>query len=258
MSFLPCSDNPAMSPTNRMADIAGDAPPRPMGRLQAEVQRLYPTPEPGRDDPLRTIVLELARPASWVELAKAWQGVQADLGLPAPAIAVSGSEGYQLWFSLPHPVPAAQAKAFVEGLRKRYVPDVDPRRVSIQPSPAVPPIEAAPGHWSSFVTPDLAALFADEPWLDLPPSAEAQADLLSRIESTSADDWQRAMALLQPARPAAPATADHPERTASTLVPTLDPRQFLLDAMNDPALDMRLRIEAAKALLPSFDPRRGA
>src|SRR3954469_10076458 len=139
-----------MSPTNRMA--AADAPPSSMSRLQAELQRLYPTPGAGQDDPLRTIVLELARPASWVELAKAWQGVQADLGLPAPAIAVSGSEGYQLWFSLSHPVPAAQAKAFVEGLRKRYLPDVDPRRVSIQPGHTFPPIEAAPGHWSSFVT----------------------------------------------------------------------------------------------------------
>jgi hypothetical protein len=247
-----------MSSTNRVADIAGDAPPRPMGRLQAELQRLYPTPEPGRDDQLRTFVLELARPASWVELAKAWQGVQADLGLPAPAIAVSGSDGCQLWFSLSRPVPAAQANWFVEAVRKRYLADLDPRRVSLQPGRVLPPVEAAPGHWSAFVTPDLAALFADEPWLDLPPSADAQADLLSRIQPAGADDWQRALSQLQPPAPPPAATAPEPERAKAAPAPSLDPRQFLLDAMNDPALDMHLRIEAAKALLPSFDPRRGA
>ena len=36
-----------------------------------------------------------------------------------------------------------------------------------------------------FVAPDLAALFADEPWLDLPPSSDAQADLLARLLARS-------------------------------------------------------------------------
>jgi hypothetical protein len=36
------------------------------------------------------MVLELARPAEWPPLARVWQAVQAELGLPAPAIAVSG------------------------------------------------------------------------------------------------------------------------------------------------------------------------
>jgi len=38
----------------------------------------------------------------------------------------------------------------------------------------------------------------------------------------------------------------------ASLTPTekLQPRQFLLDVMNNPAVELHLRIEAAKALLP--------
>jgi len=239
------------------ADIAGNVPQRAVSRLQAELQRLYGGPEAGRSDPLRTIVLELARPASWVDIAKVWQGVQADLGLPAPAIAVSGSDAYQLWFSLEQRVSAAQAMSFVEALRKRYLADVEPRRVSLQPGCVFPAAEVAPGHWSAFVTPDLAALFADEPWLDLPPGADAQADLLSRVGSAKADAWQQALELLGPATAA---TTSSTERQATEPAPSadLEPRQFLLDVMNDRAIDMHLRIEAAKALLPHVDPRRRA
>jgi hypothetical protein len=34
---------------------------------------------------------------------------------------------------------------------------------------------------------------------------------------------------------------------------SLDPKRFLLDVMNNDSLDLALRIEAAKALLPYFD-----
>jgi hypothetical protein len=244
---------------NRNPAIAGDAPAGSTSRLQAELQRLYPSPQPGRDDTVRAVLLELARPANWVELAKVWQGVQADLGLPAPAIAVSGSDGYQLWFSLAQAVAASQAALFVEGLRQRYLADIEPRRVSMPRGRVPPPVEVTPGHWSAFVTPDLAGLFADEPWLDLSPSADAQADLLSRIESTKPDDWKRALEQLRPAAAAAaaPAPAAH-EATETAPAAGLHPKQFLLDVMNDPAVDLHLRIEAAKALLPHIDSQGDA
>ena len=79
-----------------------------MNRLQRELHRLYgqkvaaiegplglgldavhPIDTPG---PVRTMVLELARPANWAPLSAVWQGVQTDLDLPAPAIAVNGSD----------------------------------------------------------------------------------------------------------------------------------------------------------------------
>lgn len=248
-----------------------------MSRLQTELQRLYLSPgaeepitssdEPGLIGPdgrVRAMVLELARPASWEDLAKVWRGVQVDLELPAPAIAVSGIDGYQLWFSLAQPVPVAEAMAFLQSLRRRYLGDVALERIAIHPSvdpsaPAlvrhagtVPPVEVAPGRWSAFVAPDLAALFADEPCLDMPPAADAQAEQLSRLESTEADDLKRALERLRPV--SAPGVA----RTSAALHDTagLDPRQFLLEIMNDRAIDLHLRIEAAKALLPCFEGQR--
>jgi len=209
-----------------------------MNRLQTELQRLYPPPEAGRT---RAMVLELARPASWELLAKVWQGVQGDLEMPAPAIAVSGRDAYQLWFSLSEPVSAAEANAFLQTLCQRYLGEVAPERIKLNPPVAPPPVEAAPGHWSAFLSPDLAALFVEEPWLDLPPSPEAQAELLSRLGSAKAADLQRALT-----RPApAPAAAQN-----------LDPRSFLLQVMNDRTTELHLRIEAAKALLPWFEGRR--
>ena len=210
-----------------------------MNRLQTELQRLYP---PADEGGVRAMVLELARPATWELLSKVWQGVQADLELPAPAIAVSGIDSYQLWFSLSEPVPAAEATAFLEALRKRYLGDVAPDRIALNPTVTGPPVEARPGHWSAFLAPDLAALFAGEPWLDLPPGLDAQAELLSRLESTKTGDLRRAMERSAQAQQAA--------------VDNLDPRTFLLQVMNDRSTELHLRIEAAKALLPWFEGRK--
>ena len=68
------------------------------------------------DGTVRAMVLELVRPADWTLLSTLWRGVQTDLELPAPAIAVSGIDAYRLWFSLAEPASAAQARAFLEAL----------------------------------------------------------------------------------------------------------------------------------------------
>lgn len=252
-----------------------------MDRLQTELQRLaFSTgtvpgaapeaagPNHPADAGVRAMVLELAGATAWDDLARVWQGVQADLQLPAPGIAVSGIDGLQLWFSLLEPVPAAQAAAFLQSLRERYLGGVMPERIrtnlrdrsgsSLQP----PPIEVAPDRWSAFVTPDLAAVFGEEPWLDLPPSPAAQADLLSRLQGAKPADWRRAVERLA----APPATGADPAGGMVVAAPISqsnqigaqwtpaggqqDPRRFLLEVMNDPAIALNLRIEAAKALLP--------
>ena len=243
-----------------------------MNRLQAELQRLYlsydaqrQTPdaeEPaliGPDGRVKAMVLELARPASWEDVAKIWRGVQTDLELPAPAIAVSGIDGYPLWFSLAEPVPVAQAIAFLKSLCRRYLGDIAPERIAMGPSidasapghgrhaKVLPPALVAPDRWSAFVAPDLAPMFADEPWLDLPPGSDAQAELLSRFESVKPGHWQRALERLGPA--SMPGVAQAP----GALVDRADPKSFLLNIMNDPTIELHLRIEAAKALLPYFE-----
>jgi len=224
-----------------------------MTRLQSELHRLY-LPSPSGEEPtvglVRAAVLAIARPADWDALAKVWRGVQADLGLPAPAIAVAGAAGYQLWFSLLEPTPAAQAHAFLEALRRRYLGDVVTARVGLllQAQP-VPALVADSGNWSAFVAPDLAPVFGDEPWLDTPPNIDGQADLLQRLESIKSGDFQAALARLG----AVAVSAGAPSHTSSEQTSaSLDPRRFLLQVMNDASVDLGLRIEAAKALLPGF------
>lgn len=255
-----------------------------MTRLQAELHRLYALPAtaaPDADAPkprlvsadgqVRSLCLTLTGRASWDDLSLVWRGVQADLDWPAPAIAVTGVDGHQLWFSLAQAVPAAEGAALLAGLRARYLGNAHPERLRLWPAgdaaslhlataPELPPAEPAPGRWSAFVAPDLAAVFADEPWLDLPPGADAQADLLAGLRSIAPADWRRAVERLGPRAivsspppgDAAAAAADvsPPGASAALAAPGDEPRQFLLQVMRDPAVPMALRIEAAKALLP--------
>lgn len=255
-----------------------------MSRLSTEIRRLFlpaetvPTEAASQTLPwadtagrLRVLVLELARPADWHLLATVWKGVQAELQLPAPAIAVNGTDGLQLWFSVAEPLAPGRAHAFLEALRLRYLAEVPRHRVTLMPS-ASPNLQAAAtpqparvpapigtsGHWSAFVAPDLAPLFDDTPWLDIPPGDDAQAGLLARLESIRPVQWKAALGQLQPE----PATQPESRRDAAgdaTSGPTdagaptaCDPeaKRFLLAVMNDPAAPLALRIEAAKAVLP--------
>ena len=259
-----------------------------MNRLPSELHRLYAAQAPGPDTApealrliddsgrVRAMVLSLARPADWQALAKVWQGVQVDLDLPAPAIAVSGTDAYQLWFSLAQPLPAAQALAFLESLRLRYLGDIKPQRVGLMPSMdgaspprlqhanTVPALQAS-GCWSAFVAPELAPVFADEPWLETAPNPEGQSSLLARLASIPLADFELALQGLSPAQAASLGTpVSVPDLVLDAVVNTmgqrkaatglwLDPKSFLLEVMNNDAVELRLRIEAAKALLPHVD-----
>lgn len=256
-----------------------------MTRLHTEYQRLYLPPGAGVDDTApprfidsdgrtRAMVLALGHPADWASLSPVWRGVQADLALPAPAIAVNGVDAFELWFSLAQPVPVAEATAFLQGLRQRYLPELAPKRLRTLPAGAgdappaawIPAPQAASGQWSAFVAPDLAAVFGDDPSLDFQPGNDAQAELLSRLVSTPLDAFQTALALLRPAAqpaattavPASGAAAPPPATPGATHAalagPYQDPQRFLLDVMNDPTVALSLRIEAAKALLPHGAP----
>lgn len=217
-----------------------------MTRLRTEIERLYGAPTGDGNGPVRALVLELARPAEWPPMARLWQGVQADLGWPAPAIAVNGVDGYQLWFSLVQPLPPTEAQALLDHLRQRYLADIPSDRLRLLPGPAAQvPRQVAPDVWSAFVSSDLAAVFADTPWLDLPPGEDAQAELLGRLVRTPAADVARVLAL-------PPAPAPEPAPASAAAAPRSDDveaRQFLLGVMRDASVAMALRIEAAKALL---------
>jgi hypothetical protein len=229
---------------------------------------------------VRALVLELARPAAWAPVARVWNGVQSDLGLPAPAIAVSGTDGFQLWFSLSEPVALASAKTFVQALTHRYLQGVAPHRIRCLPqapgmsepvrdasTPALttalaateplvmPGTQTAAEQWSAFLAPDLAPLFAETPWLDLPPADDGQAQLLAGLASIPPAAFAEALLrLAQAAEPAPGTRAAQASAPPSTPAPASvlegSAQRFLLDVMNDEAAPLALRIEAAKALLP--------
>lgn len=261
-----------------------------MTRLQSELHRLYlplssgpaeheaqPPVLTDASGTVRAMVIELTRPPSWEVLGPVWYGVQAELALPAPAIAVSGVEGLQLWFSLAEPIAIAQAQAFLELLRSRFLPDVEPGRVGLMPAadasaphlarhaPLVPALQAQTGNWSAFVAPDLAPVFADTPWLDIPPNEEGQAALLRglRVMEPAAFEAasERLRASTQPSRSTdamagvvapnadAPLTQTPPPTASASASADQEPKRFLLRVMNDDTVSLALRIEAAKALL---------
>jgi hypothetical protein len=234
-------------------------------RLQLEWQRLYQaapatdaatdvaTNVPTGSEQVRGMLMTLGKPADWLALSALWQGVQLDLSWPAPAIAVSGADGYQLWFSLAQAVPAQEVHAVLDALRQRYMGHIVPERVGIMPAhaSAMPGEQVMPDQWSAFVASDLAPMFADTPWLDIPPSPDGQADLLSGLNSIKPAAWQAALAQARPPMQQAGAAAQVSQPGMPVQAPCADPRRFLQSVMNDERVALALRIEAAKALLSS-------
>ncbi|WPB57486.1 hypothetical protein [Xylophilus sp. GOD-11R] len=226
-----------------------------MNALQTEFRRLYAPHGPAdAPDRVRAIVLEVLSPPGWSVLSRVWQEVQATLGLPAPAIAVSGTDGMQLWFSVAASVPAETARAFLQGLCRRFVPDLEDRHLRLWPhgaehAPPVPAPRGMDGNWSAFVAPDLAPVFADTPWLDVPPGDEGQASLLRGLQPMKPGDFDRACRALSPA---APAVAMPPASAAPPAAPgtgEVDARSFLRRVLNDESAPLALRVEAARTLL---------
>lgn len=246
-------------------------------RLQSELRRLY-LPHSAADagvaatslidqhGRLRALALELARPADWELLSKVWRGVQTDLALPAPAIAVSGKDGFALWFSLAEPAAVAQAHGFLQALCARYLPELPASRLRLMPTtdtatsqpaghaPKLPPEPQSTGYWSAFVTADLAPIFADAPWLDSAPGNDGQAAVLSHLTSIPQPAFEAALDRLGVrVVEAQPRAIDLPPSLPAAAAGSLTPKQFLLQVMNDDSVALALRIEAAKALLPYFD-----
>ena len=115
--------------------------------------------------------------------------------------------------------------------------------------------QVKPEQWSAFIAPDLAIVFADEPWLDRDPGLEAQTQLLARLESMRAQDFARALQTLTPPPTPSPVTRDE-GTPATVLTPgipshyaTDTPAAFLDAVMKDPTAPLALRVQAATALL---------
>lgn len=250
-----------------------------MSKLIEQLQRLYaPTAAPLEEDPdaplalrgadgrVRTLVVGIERGSDWTTVAALYEGLQADLELPAPAVSVSPTAGFQVWLSLAEPVAAEDAAAFLEALRRRYLAELPAARLHLQPLAGeaasrvarVPALDEASGKWSAFIDPSMGSMFVDGPGLEIAPNPERQADMLAAVKSIAAKDFQRAFTALAAAAEAmddeAPATAGGARSTLALGGNFTDPKAFLLAVMNDPAASAKARIRAAKALLPYCGP----
>lgn len=134
----------------------------------------------------------------WTDLCVLANALQAELGLPAPAVSISGADGYGLWISLKTPVPTALAQQFLELVRRAYVPGL-----VLHPDSASEPVELPPcmhqdtGKWAAFINPGLGASFAEEAGLEMAPPAAGQVALLEGVQSIGEAQFLQAIAMLQ-------------------------------------------------------------
>lgn len=223
-----------------------------MDKLSAALHRLHLLPGDSATTARRTLGLAFGRAADWQVIATVWRAVQEELALPPPAVSIDG-EGYRLWFSFAEALPPETAARFLSGLNTAYLTDVT---AFCQPFDAdntnLPPCEL-PGdeRWAAFIDPSLGTMFMVDPWLDIPPNRDQQAELLAGCRPIPAADLRRALdRLSSPAEPDTPPPQAAPDAGHSLPGPFADPCSFLLAVMNDPHTNLALRIEAAKALLP--------
>jgi hypothetical protein len=150
----------------------------------------------------------------WDRLCVVANALQADLGLPAPAVSIDGASAYRLWLSLETPVPASEAQDFLELLRQTYF-----REAELAPDAATAPVYLPPclnprsGKWAAFIHPGMGASFAEESGLEVAPPLAAQVGFLETLDSI--DDMQFREALRKLEQRQAPAPA--PEQPALEL-----------------------------------------
>jgi len=194
---------------------------------------------------MRTLVIDFHKTADeqhWARLCDVANALQTELGLPAPAVSVSGGECYRLWLSLAQPLPEAQAKQFLALLHNAYFEDEQIdfglSRVDLPPAQ-----NRATGLWAAFINPSMGGALAEDLGLEMAPPDAAQAAFLEGLVSISAEEYQQALATLQRKHAAAPAAAPTPN------VSTAAPEGLLL---KDATLEDIVRHLHAMGIEPTF------
>lgn len=180
----------------------------------------------------------------WTRLCALAHALQTQLGFPAPAVSISGANGYGLWLSLEAPVAAPQAQEFLGLLRQAHFPEVELRADAASAPVELPPcLNQRTGKWSAFIHPGMGASFAEESGLEMAPPLAGQVAFLEGLQSISQTQFLRALDVLQQSRVAPPvASAPAPERTAN------------MDALllKDATLEDIVRFLHAKNIEPTF------
>ncbi|HEX8406813.1 MAG TPA: hypothetical protein VF670_19470 [Duganella sp.] len=171
------------------------------------------------DGMARAFVIEFRKlpdDGHWSQLCETANALQTELGLPAPAVSVSGGDSYGLWLSLETPVPATRLRELKALLHQAYFAqqetDLDKTAVELPPS-----LHQASGLWAAFINPGMGASFADDLGLDMQPPVVAQTSFLEGLRSITAKELAHAFDVLG-ARPGAAEGAD--ARPASTTTTT--------------------------------------
>ncbi len=173
----------------------------------------------------RTIAIAFDKQASgdegahWKLLCLVANALQQDLGLPAPAVSVSGDRGFILWLSLAQAAPQDQVQLFLNLLAAKYYPQ-SPDLSASAPFAPPPCLKSVTGKWAAFINPGLGASFSEDCGLEMPPPLAGQIALLENLTSISEQQFGQALQLLghenadlsAPAEPAAaqPAGAGTP------------------------------------------------
>lgn len=141
----------------------------------------------------------------WTRLCEVANALQTELGLPAPAVSVTGASAYGLWLSLGAPVPVARMQAFVGALHAAWFADLALDADLVGAPVELPPcLNPRTGSWAAFIHPGMGASFIDEPGLEMAPPLAGQVAFLEGLESMGAQQFEQALARLQRPQPAAP------------------------------------------------------
>ncbi|MTV37820.1 hypothetical protein [Duganella radicis] len=226
-----------------------------MQKLTSELQRLYLLTGQqyggqaidlvSTDGLMRTLVIDFPKAAEeqhWARLCDVANALQTELGLPAPAVSVSGGECYRLWLSLARPIPEAQAKQFLALLHKAYFEDepIDFGRNRVDLPPAQ---NRATGLWAAFVNPGMGGALAEDLGLEMAPPETAQAVFLEPLASITEEEFNQALATLRRKHDAAPAPSP-------ATAPSSAERQDLL--LRDATLEDIVRHLHAMGIEPTF------
>lgn len=209
-------------------------------------------------------VAERSGAQQWAMLCTVANGLQAQLGLPAPAVSISGRKGYGLWLSLETPIPLAQAWQFLRLLHQAYFPDIEKTicdaggNTTSRCIAELPPfLDRVSGKWAAFINPGMGASFAEDPGLEMAPPWGAQAAFLAGLHSISSKQFEQALSQLgqlcgvtDAAMAGAPELAGTPAAATTTIAVASSVTDGLL--LKDASIEDVVKFLHAKNIEPTF------
>ncbi|WP_137171626.1 hypothetical protein [Massilia sp. HP4] len=245
--------------------LPADAPPPDVLAAHLLGQHSVPVSLTGSDGLARAMMIPFRKAkgtdgdAHWLRLCDVANTLQETLGLPAPAVSISGGDAYYLWLSLATPVAAERAQTFLERLRDAHFPEIELAPDAVRAPVALPPcLHPRTGKWAAFIHPGMGASFADEPGLDMQPPPLGQAAFLEGLESIGEEQFERILQALEAAHESKPVAAPAVAAAPAPFEPQPAPGLLLKDA----TLEDIVRHLHAMNIEPTFRhviaPRGGA